>query len=130
MSSYQTVVFRRADGDRLTPIPAAVWERFACGAQPLPAANERRIDLLLLTLRDGVCAEVDAISLDLDENGYRVRLDVQLDPLPTGVRVLDARNAFMRRYLAHAHQWRPSAALLQSALGQLDAASIDSLALH
>jgi hypothetical protein len=130
MSIYQTVVFQRIGAERLVLLPAAVWERFARGAQPLPGDGERRIDLLLLTLRDGVCDEVDAISLDLDENGYRVRLDVQLDPLPSRAGVLDARNAFMRRYLAHAHQWRPSAELLQSALRQLDGAMLDSLALR
>jgi hypothetical protein len=130
MSLHQTVVFQRGDADRLHLIPADVWERFASGAQPLPVGSQRRIDLLLLTVRDGVCTEADAISLDLDENGYRVRLDVTMDPLPGAAGVFDARNAFMRRYLAHAHQWRPSAELLQSALRQLDGATLDSLALR
>lgn len=128
MSRHQVVVFQRIGAERLESVPPAVWERFASGALPLSSDGSRRVDLLLLTLEDRVCTEVDAISLDLDENGYRRRLDVQLPPLPSIAGVLDARSAFMRRYLAHAHQWRPSAAMLQSALHQL-AGHIDSPAL-
>ena len=125
MSVYQTVVFRRDAADRLQLIPAHLWERFASGAAPWSAGSERRVDLLLLTLRDGICTEADAISLELDENGYRVRLDVSMDPLP-GAGVLDARVAFMQRYFAHAHQWRPSAALLHTALRKLDSEACTS----
>lgn len=129
MSSHQIVVFQRIGAEQLESVPPALWERFASGTSPLSSDGSRRIDLLLLTLEDGVCTEADAISLDLDESGYRRRLDVQIPPLPSAAGVLDARSVFMRRYLAHAHQWRPSAAMLQSALRQL-AADVDSSALR
>ena len=128
MSRHQIVVFQRVAAERLESVPPALWERFASGSLPLASDGSRRVDLLLLTLEDGFCTEADAISLELDENGYRRRFDVRLPPLPSAAGVFDARSAFMRRYLAHAHQWRPSAAMLQAALRQL-AVDVDSPAL-
>lgn len=115
MAPLQTIVFERIAPHRLALIPSADWERFAAGSAPL-APGRRKIDLLLLTLRDGACDEADPITLDLDENGYLVRIDVRVGPLPRHPGLLDARSAFIRRYLKHAHHWQPSDQLIRHAL--------------
>jgi hypothetical protein len=115
MAAIQTIVFERIPPDGLALIEAADWERFAAGGAPL-VPGKRKIDLLLLTLREGVCEEADPITLDLDDNGYLVRIDVRMQPLPQHPSVLDARSAFIGRYLKHSHQWRPSERLIRRAL--------------
>ena len=57
-----------------------------------------------------------------DENGYLVRIDVHLRPLPQHPRVFDARSAFIDRYLKHAHHWQPSQQLIEHALDLISAA--------
>src|SRR5262245_3641848 len=118
--AIQTIVFERIAPDGLTLIEATDWDRFAAGSAPLLPGN-RKIDLLLLTLRDGICEEADPITLDLDENGYLVRIDVRMRPLPQHPSVLDARSVFVERYLKHAHQWRPSERLIRHALDLISA---------
>lgn len=115
MATIQMIVFERIAPDGLAMIAAADWERFAAGGAPLLPGN-RKIDLLLLTLREGVCEEADPITLDLDENGYLVRIDVRVGPLPHHPGLFDARSAFIGRYLKHAHHWRPSERLIRRAL--------------
>jgi hypothetical protein len=116
MASVETVVFQRIAPALIALIQAGDWERFRRGAAPLPPGN-RRVDLLLLTLRDGVCEEIDPITLDLDANGYLMRIDVGMQPLPEHPALLDARGAFLGRYLQHANHWKPSAQLIDQALG-------------
>ncbi len=116
MASVETMALLRVEPGRVTLIRPIDWERFWRGAAPLPPGN-RKIDLLLLTLRDGVCEEIDPITLDLDESGYRMRIDVGMQPLPRHPALLDARGAFLGRYLQHAKHWRPSAQLIDQALG-------------
>jgi hypothetical protein len=121
MTSVQMIVFHRVAPDRLAMMLPTDWERFASGGAPL-LPGSRKIDLLLLTLRDGICDEADPITLDLDENGYIVRIDVRIRPLPQHPGLFDARRAFIGRYLKHAHHWQPSEALIEHALGLIGAA--------
>ncbi len=123
MHSVQTIALQRIDPNHVHVIAPETWEQFCRGGTPLVRANLRdslrsggRVDLLLMTLRDGVCEEIDAITLALDENGYLMRLDAGLRPLPRHPSLLDARSAFVRRYLKHAHHWRPSDELINQAL--------------
>lgn len=120
MSAIQTIVFERVRPDGLVIIETAEWERFAAGGTPL-LPGSRKIDLLLLTLREGICEEADPITLDLDENGYLVRIDVHMRPLPRHPALLDARSAFIGRYLKHAHHWQPSERLIRHALDLISA---------
>ena len=120
MPAIQTIVFERIPPDGLALIEAPDWERFAVGGAPLHPGN-RKIDLLLLTLREGICEEADPITLDLDENGYLIRIDVRVRPLPKHPSVLDARSVFIGRYLKHAHHWRPSERLIRHALDLISA---------
>ena len=123
MHSVQTIALQRIDPNHVDLIASETWEQFCRGGTPLLRADLRdnirgkgRVDLLLMTLRDGVCEEIDAITLALDENGYLMRLDAGMRPLPQVPSLLDARNAFLRRYLKHAHHWRPSDDLINQAL--------------
>jgi len=115
VSSVQTIALQRVDLNHVSVIAPTLWDQFVRGGTPL-LPGDRKIDLLLLTLRDGVCEEIDPITLALDENGYLMRLDVRMRPLPRDPAVLDARNAFLGRYLKHAHHWKPSAELIDQAL--------------
>ncbi len=115
MVSVETIALQRIEPGRVALIHPIDWERFRRGAAPL-LHGDRKVDLLLLTLRDGVCEEIDPITLDLDENGYLVRIDVGMRPLPRHPAVLDARGAFLGRYLQHANQWKPTAQLIDQAL--------------
>jgi hypothetical protein len=127
MSSVQILVFQRTAHDTLAMIGRDLWERFANGGAPLE--NHRgRVDLLVLTVRSGVCEEADAITLDLDANGYLVRREFRLRPLPRHPALFDARRLFIRRYVKHAHHWRPSEALLDHALRQAGAERADEMA--
>jgi hypothetical protein len=128
MNSFQTIVFQRVARHELALIAPGDWERFSSGGAPL-LPGSRKIDLLLLTLREGICEEADPITLDLDENGYLVRIDVRLRPLPRQPGVLDARSAFMRRYLKHAHHWQPSDQMLKHAFDLIRTATHRGLAL-
>jgi hypothetical protein len=128
MAAIQMIVFERIAPDGLVLIEAADWERFATGGAPLLPGN-RKIDLLLLTLREGICEEADPITLDLDENGYLVRIDVRVRPLPQHPALLDARSVFIGRYLKHAHHWRPSERLIRHALELISATRRSGLAL-
>ena len=115
MNSVQTIALQRIAPDHVSVIAPQTWEQFCRGGTPL-LPGDRKIDLLLLTLRDGVCEEIDPITLALDENGYLMRFDLQLQPLPKHPALLDARSAFVGRYMKHAHQWKPSAHLIDQAL--------------
>ena len=115
MASVETMALQRIEPGRVAVIDPIDWERFRRGAAPL-RSRKRKVDLLLLTLRDGVCEEIDPITLDLDENGYLMRIDVGMQPLPRHPAVFDARGAFLGRYLQHANQWKPSAQLIDQAL--------------
>jgi hypothetical protein len=58
-----------------------------------------------------------------------VRIDVRLRPLPQRPGLLDARTAFIRRYLKHAHHWQPSDQVLSHALELIRTATHRGLAL-
>ena len=96
MSSVETIALQRIEPGRVSLIQPTDWERFCRGGAPL-LQGDRKVDLLLLTLRDGVCEEIDPITLDLDENGYLVRIDVNMQPLPLHPTLLDARGAFWQK---------------------------------
>ena len=98
MTAVQTIALQRIGADHVSVIAPQTWEQFCRGGTPL-LPGDRKIDLLLLTLRDGVCEEIDPITLALDENGYLMRFDLQLRPLPKHPALLDARSAFVGRYL-------------------------------
>jgi len=115
MTSVRTVALQRIGANRVSMIAPGVWDQFVRGAAPL-RCEQRKVDLLLLTVRDGVCEEIDPISVDLDENGYLVRLDARLRPLPETPVLIDARHAFLARYMQHAHQWHPTPQLIDQAL--------------
>ena len=115
MTSVRTIALQRVAPNRVSLIAPDVWERFSHGGAPL-LCGRRKLDVLLVTVRDGVCEEIDPISLDVDENGYLVRLDVELKPLPQHPTLFDARGAFLARYLRHAHHWRPTPQLIDQAL--------------
>ena len=115
MNSVRTIALQRVDPNHVSVIAPDVWEQFCRGGTPM-LPGDRKIDLLLLTLRNEVCEEIDPITLALDENGYLMRLDVRLRPLPRDPAVFDARSVFLGRYLKHAHHWKPSAELIDQAL--------------
>jgi hypothetical protein len=115
MNSVQTIALQRVDPNHVCVIAPETWEQFCRGGTPL-LPGDRKIDLLLLTLRNGVCEEIDPITLALDENGYLMRFDMRMRPLPRHPAVLDARSAFVGRYMKHAHHWKPSAQLIDQAL--------------
>jgi hypothetical protein len=115
VSSVQTIALQRVDPNHVAVIAPDTWDQFVRGGTPL-LPGDRKIDLLLLTLRDGVCEEIDPITLALDENGYLMRLDVRMRPLPRDPSVFDARSVFLGRYLKHAHHWKPTAELIDQAL--------------
>jgi hypothetical protein len=115
MSSVQILVFQRTARDALAIIASDRWEQFANGAAPLENRCGR-VDLLVLTVRNGVCEEADPITVYLDANGYLLRSELRLRPLPRHPALFDARRIFIRRYMKHAHRWRPSEELLAQAL--------------
>ena len=115
MASVRTLALQRVGMNRVSMIAAGAWDQFIRGTAPLQVGR-RKVDVLLLTLRDGICEEIDPITLDLDENGYLMRLDLQLRPLPDHPALVDARHVFLARYLKHAHQWRPTPQLIDQAL--------------
>jgi hypothetical protein len=119
MTSVRTVALQRIGAEHVSMIAPDVWEQFIRGATPL-RCEHRKVDLLLLTVRDGVCEEIDPITVDLDENGYLMRLDARLRPLPETPVLIDARHAFLARYMKHAHQWRPTPQLIDQALALAD----------
>jgi hypothetical protein len=119
MSSVRTIALRRIDANHVSMIEPDDWDQFIRGAAPL-RCERRKVDLLLLTMRDGVCEEIDPISVDLDEHGYLMRLDTRLRPLPDTPALIDARHAFLARYMKHAHQWHPTPQLIDQALALAD----------
>jgi len=119
MAALHIEVFRR-QGDDIVPLDRAVWESFRSGQAPLPhhaSVQSTKLDLLIVTTRDGVCELVEPISVHVDGHGYLQRLHVQFDALPDTVH--DARNAFVTRYLRHANQWALSPVHLEKALAHL-----------
>ena len=128
MTAVAMTVFERVAPNELSVIAPIDWERFSSGGAPLLPGN-RKIDLLLLSVREGICEEADPITLDLDENGYLVRIDVRLRPLPEHPGLFDARRAFIGRYLKHAHHWQPSDQLIEQALDLIGASRRGGLAL-
>ncbi len=119
MAGYQVHVFRRC-GDDVLLIDERTWEAFVSGSLPMSGIGTR-LDVLIITCRDGTCELADPVSLRLDRHGYLERLDLGLLATPLDNGVLDARWPFIERYLRHAHRWAPTA-------GQLAKASSDSLA--
>jgi len=115
VASVRTVALQRVGANHVSMIAPDVWDQFIHGAAPL-RCEQRKVDLLLLTVRDGVCEEIDPISVDLDEHGYLMRLDGRLRPLPDTPVLIDARHAFLARYMKHAHQWQPTPQLIDQAL--------------
>ena len=123
MASVETLVYRVL-GDRLIRVESERWDSFCRGAEPLDIATRKgRLNVLLLKLRDAACEVIEAIALDVDEHGYLRRLHVAFDPLPSA-RVLDARSAFLGRYLRHAYRWEPSGALIERALAIANATPV------
>jgi hypothetical protein len=121
MRALQIEVFRR-EGDDIVPIDRAAWEAFRSGQAPLPRCEtlaHTKVDLLIVTTRDGVCELVEPISVHIDDHGYLQRLHVHFDALPDSV--LDARTAFVSRYLRHANHWAVSALHVEKALAHLAA---------
>ena len=111
-------VFRRVYDD-VEPLPTSQWEAFHAGKAPLSvgaSASRAKVELLLITTRDGVCELVEPISLDVDANGYLQRLHVRFEQLPREPHVRDARSAFLDRYLRHANHWLPSPAQIEKAV--------------
>ena len=115
MTSVSNVALQRIGVHRVSMIAPGAWDQFIRGAAPL-RCDRRKVDLLLLTVRDGVCEEIDPITVDLDENGYLMRLDASLRPLPDSPVLIDARPTFLARYMKHAHQWQPTPQLIDQAL--------------
>jgi len=64
MSAVQTIALQRIAPDHVSVIAPQTWEQFCRGGTPL-RPGDRKIDLLLLTLRDGVCEEIEPITLAL-----------------------------------------------------------------
>ncbi len=92
VSSVETIALQRVALNHVSVIAPDTWEQFVRGGAPL-LPGDRKIDLLLLTLRDGVCEEIDPITLALDENGYLVRLDVQDAAVAAAIRRCSMRAA-------------------------------------
>ena len=93
------------------------WDAFCNGQAPLPVdAAAAKVDVLLVTMRDGVCELVEPVSLHVDANGYLQRLRVRFEQLPRQPRLRDARTVFLDRYLRHANHWSPSDAQIEKAL--------------
>jgi hypothetical protein len=123
MPALRIEVFRRS-GDDLVAIAPPDWEAFCAGQAPLPApeAARRKVDLLLVTSRDGLCELIEPISVHVDGCGYLQRLHVRLDTLPSETNVRDARHAFLGRYLRHANHWSVTETHIAQALAHLGAA--------
>ena len=143
MSSVQVLVFR-AFGDVPLAIAPAEWDAFCRGDRPLPCSPvpleqqddlaekrlqerpQKKLNVLLLTLRDHACELVEPLTLDVDEHGFLQRLHVSFAPLPSA-HVLDARASFLGRYLRHANRWEPSATLVARALRLANAAPVGAV---
>jgi hypothetical protein len=126
MTSLEILVYR-VIGDRPIRVESERWDGFCRGAEPLDVeVHDGRLNVLLLKLRGAACESIEPIALDVDEHGYLKRLHVAFDPLPSA-RVLDARSAFLGRYLRHAYRWDPSERLIARALASANAAPIGSL---
>jgi hypothetical protein len=119
-----TLVFRVV-GDRPVRVDGERWDQFCRGTIPLDTESLRggRVNLLMLRLRGATCESIEALAVDVDEHGYLKRLHASFDPLPS-TRVLDARSAFLGRYLRHAYRWEPSEALIVRALASANALPI------
>ena len=116
MTAVHVHVFRRVYDD-VEPLATARWDAFCAGQAPLsvePAVA--KVEVLLITTRDGVCELVEPISLNVDASGYLQRLHVRFEQLPRDPGLHDARNAFLDRYLRHANHWSPSALQIEKAL--------------
>jgi hypothetical protein len=121
MSPVEILAYR-VSGDRLIRVATEQWEAFCRGALPLETDDPRdgRLNVLLLKLRGVECEVVEPVALDVDEHGYIKRVHVAFDPLPS-TRVLDARSAFLGRYLRHTYRWDPSSGLIARALASANA---------
>lgn len=116
MSAIQVRAFHRQGGD-IVPINDALWTQFIAGNAPLPKVmlcggstqSVQRVDVLLVTARDGACELIEALSLRVDSHGYIQRIYLTFDEFAPGPGVLDARRPFLERYLRHAHRWTPTA---------------------
>ena len=109
-------VYRHRQGYALQAIDADRWHAFCSGAAPVETDGQsRQLKVLLVTIRDRVCELVEPIAIDVDRNGYIERKELSLPPLHAD-QVVDLRGRFLRRYLEHAHQWKPDATLIDRAL--------------
>ena len=131
MAHTEHHVFLSIEG-RLLRLSNEFWFAFESGEQPLPAeqntnpaaaAHRRNANILIVTMLDGQCERVEPITVSLDALGYVEKGDLwSLPPLEqTSGRVLDARDRFMTRHLAHAFEWPVSDALLAEAIRQIEA---------
>jgi hypothetical protein len=122
MAALKIEVFYRS-GDDLIAVDPARWESFVSGQAPLVDAGDGRgkVDLLLVTSRDGVCDLLEPVSVHVDGNGYLQRVHLRFDSLPRQPGVLDARGAFLGRYLRHANHWVVSERQIAKALAHLRA---------
>jgi hypothetical protein len=121
MAALETLVYRVV-GDRPIHVDGERWDNFCRGAEPLDVESLRdgRLNVLVLRLRGTTCESVEATAVDVDEHGYLKRLHVVFEPLPS-TRVLDARSAFLGRYLRHTYRWEPSEELIVRALASANA---------
>ena len=122
MPAVHVHVFRRIF-DEVEPLASERWEAFCAGQAPLPietgatgATGGAKVEVLLITTRDGVCELVEPVSLHVDANGFLQRLHVRFEQLPRQPGLHDARNAFLDRYLRHANHWAPTPAQIEKAL--------------
>ena len=116
MPAVHVHVFRRIHDD-VECVAASRWEAFCAGQAPLSAGSPAtKVEVLLITTRDGVCELVEPVSLHVDANGYLQRLHVRFEQLPRQPGLHDARNAFLDRYLRHANHWVPTQAQIEKAL--------------
>jgi hypothetical protein len=124
MAVLETLVYRVV-GDRPLRVDEERWDSFCRGAAPLDIESSRdgRVNILVLRRRDTTCESIDALAVDVDEHGYLKRLHVAFEPLPS-TRVLDARSAFLGRYLRHVYRWEPSEELILRTLANANALPI------
>lgn len=127
-------IFRLAPNGRdLSEIPYPVWQQIISHQRPIEPANGF-IKVLILKGQQkqggdsyGVCKTIDAIRLQTDSFGFALTFLVTSDatanpklPGPatrrTGPNLIDARQRFLHRYIAHRHSWQPQPGLLAKAL--------------
>ncbi len=124
MPSTEVRAFRR-QGSSLVLLNETQWNAFCSGSVPWSAIEaasssaaplDNRLDVLLITCRDGECVLAEPLSLRIDHHGYLQRMYLPLDALPARAGLVDARLPFLKRYLRHAHHWSPTPEQLANAI--------------